>query len=84
MTKAFLQLVGKEKPADIGNISSGIAFAVQPGTSSYGTSKLAMTHFPRFIAAENPNVVAVSASPGLSSATRHLILSGHSQRIPPN
>lgn len=65
MTKGFLQLVGKEKPAVIVNITSGGAIRVQPGMSSYGTSKLAMAHFSRFVAVENPNIVAVSVSPGI-------------------
>ncbi len=65
MTKAFLQLVGKEKPATVIYMSSGAAFAAQPTMSSYGPSKLAMTHFQQYVAAENPNVTAVSLSPGV-------------------
>ena len=64
MTKAFLQLVGTEKPAVIVNITSGIGVVVQPGMSCYGISKLAMIHLQRFVAVEHPNVVAIAVSPG--------------------
>ena len=65
MTRGFLQLVGHSKPATVININSGAAVSVQPGTSGYGISKLAMTHMAPFIAAEFPNVSAVAASPGV-------------------
>lgn len=65
VTRAFLQLVGKEKPAVVINLTSSAAISVQPGGSSYGISKLAMTHLSRFVAVENPNVVAISIAPGI-------------------
>lgn len=65
VTKHFLQLVGKSKPATVININSGGAVTVTPGMSGYSISKLAMTHMVPFVAAEFPLVTAVAASPGV-------------------
>lgn len=64
MTQEFLKLVGDTKRATIINITSAAAIAILPNTSSYSLSKLVQVHIQRFIAAENPNVVAVSLHPG--------------------
>lgn len=65
MTQAFLRLLGPTKRGTVVNVNSGAAFVVIPGTSGYSTSKLAMTHLARFVAAEHPNVTAVVVSPGI-------------------
>ncbi|KUJ18760.1 NAD(P)-binding protein [Mollisia scopiformis] len=64
MSQGFLKLVGKEKPATIINISSAGGIAVIPSTSSYSLSKLVQIQIQRFIAAENPNITAISMHPG--------------------
>lgn len=64
MTQEFLKLVGNAKPATIINITSAAAIAILPSTSSYSLSKLVQVQIQRFIAAENPNIVAVSLHPG--------------------
>lgn len=64
MTQEFLKLVGTEKPATIINVSSAGGVAVIPQTSSYSLSKLVQIQIQRFVAAENPNVTAISMHPG--------------------
>ncbi|KAE8449504.1 hypothetical protein EG329_008113 [Mollisiaceae sp. DMI_Dod_QoI] len=64
MSQEFLKLVGKEKPATIINVSSAAGIAIIPATSSYSLSKLVQIQIQRFIAAENPNVTAISMHPG--------------------
>ncbi|KAH7327374.1 putative oxidoreductase ucpA [Rhexocercosporidium sp. MPI-PUGE-AT-0058] len=72
MTQEFLRLVGATKPATIINITSAAAIAVIPTTSSYSLSKLVQVQMQRFVAVENPNIVAVSLHPGgvLTSITK--------------
>lgn len=64
MSQGFLKLVGKEKPATIINVSSAGGIAIIPSTSSYSLSKLVQIQIQRFIAAETPNVTAISMHPG--------------------
>lgn len=64
MSQEFLKLVGKEKPATIINVSSAGGIAITPSTSSYSLSKLVQIQIQRFIAAENPNITAISMHPG--------------------
>ncbi|KAL2061429.1 hypothetical protein VTL71DRAFT_7702 [Oculimacula yallundae] len=64
MTQEFLKLVGDTKPATIMNITSAAAISIIPATSSYSLSKLVQVQMQRFVAAENPNIVAVSLHPG--------------------
>ncbi|KAH9211629.1 hypothetical protein DL95DRAFT_464718 [Leptodontidium sp. 2 PMI_412] len=64
MTQEFLKLVGDSKPATIINITSAAAITILPGTSSYSLSKLVQVQIQRYVAAENPNIVAVSLHPG--------------------
>lgn len=64
MTQGFLKLVGPSKLATIINITSYAGIAVIPSTSSYSLSKLVQIQIQRFVAAENPNVTAVSLHPG--------------------
>ena len=73
MTQEFLKLVGDTKPATIINITSAAAIAILPSTSSYSLSKLVQVQIQRFVAAENPNVVAVALHPGTvhTAITKH-------------
>jgi len=64
MTQEFLRLVGTEKAASIINVTSAGGIAVIPHTAPYSLSKLVQIQIQRFVAAENPNVVAVSLHPG--------------------
>lgn len=72
MTQEFLKLVGGTKPATIINITSAAAISILPSTSSYSLSKLVQVQIQRFVAAENPNILAVSLHPGtvLTSITK--------------
>jgi NAD(P)-dependent dehydrogenase (short-subunit alcohol dehydrogenase family) len=72
MTQEFLRLVGDSKPATIINITSAAAISVMPWTGSYSLSKLVQIQIQRFVAAENPNIMAVSLHPGtvLTSITK--------------
>lgn len=60
----FLNLVGTSREAVVINVTSAMGFVVIPGKASYSLSKLALTHLSRYIAAENPNVRAISLHPG--------------------
>jgi NAD(P)-dependent dehydrogenase (short-subunit alcohol dehydrogenase family) len=64
VTKAFLALVGRDKPAAVINITSGGTVNVIPGMSGYGMSKLAMVQPQQLVAAESLNVTTVSLSLG--------------------
>jgi NAD(P)-dependent dehydrogenase (short-subunit alcohol dehydrogenase family) len=64
MVHEFLNLVGTSKEATVITVSSAMGFIVYPGKASYCLSKLALTQLSRFIAAENPNVRAISIHPG--------------------
>ncbi|PTB69258.1 hypothetical protein BBK36DRAFT_1137705 [Trichoderma citrinoviride] len=64
MVHEFLNLVGTTKPATVINVTSAVGFVVIPGKASYSLSKLALTHLSGYIAAENPNVRAISLHPG--------------------
>jgi len=55
----------KATPATIVNMTTGVAHMVIPGMSGYTTSKLALQHLTRYVAAQYPNVASVSLSPGL-------------------
>jgi NAD(P)-dependent dehydrogenase (short-subunit alcohol dehydrogenase family) len=64
MTQAFLQLIGSTHPGTIINITSAAGITVFPTIASYALSKLSQIQIQRFVAAENPNVTAVSLHPG--------------------
>jgi NAD(P)-dependent dehydrogenase (short-subunit alcohol dehydrogenase family) len=55
----------KSTPATVINMTTGVAHMVIPGMSGYTTSKLGLQHVTRYVAAQYPNVAAVSLSPGL-------------------
>src|SRR6266536_2463176 len=64
MIQEFLKLVGDSKPATIINITSAAGISILPSTGSYSLSKLVQIQIQRFVAAENPNIMAVSLHPG--------------------
>ncbi len=49
------------------NISSGAAVKAVRGWSAYCTSKAALNHFNRMLAAEYPEIVAIAVSPGMTA-----------------
>ncbi len=49
------------------NISSGAAVNAVRGWSAYCTSKAALNHFNRMLAAEYPEIVAIAVSPGMTA-----------------
>jgi len=66
MTQSFLhQLPTPETPAKIVTLTTGAAYEVFPTMSAYGISKLAVLELMTYVAAENPNVVAVALNPGI-------------------
>ena len=65
VTKYFLALVGKERPATIIGLSSAVGFLVVPGASAYSITKLADLQLALYTAAENPNVAAMAFHPGI-------------------
>ena len=64
-TKNFLRLLGKEHPGCVINLTSAAAITVYPTQSSYHLSKLLDLAIQPWIAAENPNVVAIALNPGV-------------------
>ena len=65
VTQAFLKLLGPENKGSIVNMSTAIAHMVGPGMSAYSISKLASIRLAEYVAAETPNVCAVSLQPGV-------------------
>jgi NAD(P)-dependent dehydrogenase (short-subunit alcohol dehydrogenase family) len=63
--QGFLKLLGKERKGSIINLTSTLAYRAIPTTSSYSLSKLVSLQIQAFVAAENPNVTAVSLHPGI-------------------
>lgn len=67
MSRAFLQLLGSERHGTIVNMNTGISTMIGPTMSAYSISKGAGLRLNEYIAAENPNVNAVSLQPGVVS-----------------
>jgi NAD(P)-dependent dehydrogenase (short-subunit alcohol dehydrogenase family) len=66
MTQSFLkQLPTPDTPARIVTLTTSAAYQIFPALSAYGTSKLAAFELMTYVAAENPNVVAVALHPGV-------------------
>ncbi|KAF2871137.1 hypothetical protein BDV95DRAFT_573352 [Massariosphaeria phaeospora] len=66
VTQGFLKLLpSAETPAKIISLTSGAAVEVLPGMSAYSISKQAGLNLITYVAAENPNVFAVSLHPGV-------------------
>jgi NAD(P)-dependent dehydrogenase (short-subunit alcohol dehydrogenase family) len=65
VTRGFLSLLGNERPGTVVNLSTGIATAVFPTWSSYSITKLAAIKLAEYVAAEYPNVNAVTLQPGV-------------------
>lgn len=59
------QLPSSDTAAKIITLTTGAAYVVFPGLSAYGTSKLAVLELMAYVAAENPNVVAIALHPGI-------------------
>ncbi|KAF1968685.1 NAD(P)-binding protein [Bimuria novae-zelandiae CBS 107.79] len=64
-THSFLAALPPSAPARIITLTTGAAYEVFPALSSYGLSKLAAFQLMTYVAAENPNVVAVAVHPGI-------------------
>lgn len=64
-THHFLKLLPTGAPGTVINLTSGLGYQVNPGFSAHSISKLAVWHLTSFIAAENPNVLAVGLHPGV-------------------
>ena len=64
MTRAALPHLRRQKGRVI-NVSSGAAESAVPGWGAYCVSKAAVTHLSRMIAAEEPDVTAISFRPGV-------------------
>jgi NAD(P)-dependent dehydrogenase (short-subunit alcohol dehydrogenase family) len=66
VTQGFLKLLPTpETHAKIITLTTGAAYEVFPGLSAYGLSKLSAFELSTYVAAENPNVVAVALHPGI-------------------
>jgi NAD(P)-dependent dehydrogenase (short-subunit alcohol dehydrogenase family) len=66
ITQQFLKaLPSSNTPAKIVTLTSGTAYFVIPEASAYGLSKLGVLQLMAYVAAENPNVVAVALHPGI-------------------
>lgn len=65
MSQGFVQLLGSEKEGTIVTLNTGIAGMVAPTMSSYSISKSSSLRLVEYIAAEHPNVNAVSIQPGV-------------------
>ncbi|CAO2647076.1 Nn.00g079980.m01.CDS01 [Neocucurbitaria sp. VM-36] len=66
MTQSFLrQLPSPDTPAKIITLTTGAAYQVFPSLSAYGLSKLVVFELMTYVAAENPNVLAVALHPGV-------------------
>ncbi|KAF8860375.1 NAD(P)-binding protein [Acephala macrosclerotiorum] len=63
-TEGFLNLLG-EKKGTIINLTTGAAHSISPGLSAYPMSKLLSLQLGAYVAAENPNVTAISLHPGV-------------------
>ena len=70
IARSFLQLVDGAKATYIG-LSSLAAMLVAPGLGGYAIAKLGDLQLSAFIAAENPNVTAVSYHPGVVKTPMH-------------
>ena len=64
LTRAALPHL-RERRGRVINVSSGAAVSPVPGWGAYCLSKAAVTHLTRMIAAEEPDVTAISFRPGV-------------------
>lgn len=65
MSQRYLKMLGPDRHGTIITMNTGIAGMIGPGMSSYSLSKNASLRLMEYIAAENPNVTAVSLQPGV-------------------
>jgi len=71
VTRAFAQLLG-DRPGTVVSLTSFATLGIFPGISSYALSKLMVVQLGSYLAAENPNITAVSLDP-LIAATDMLL-----------
>jgi len=64
LTRAALPHL-RERKGRVINVSSGAAVSAVPGWGAYCVSKAGVTHLTRMIAAEEPDVTAISFRPGV-------------------
>ena len=64
----------RDRGGCIVNVSSGAAENAVEGWSAYCSAKAALTHFTRVLAAEEPNVTAVSVRPGVVDTAMQAII----------
>jgi NAD(P)-dependent dehydrogenase (short-subunit alcohol dehydrogenase family) len=67
VTKAFLNLVGSNPGHDtrIINVTTAGAYTVFPKHSSYTLSKLVVSQFTAYLAAEHPTITSICVHPGM-------------------
>ena len=66
------------------NISSGAAVKAVRGWSAYCTSKAALNHFNRMLAAEYPEITAIAVSPGMTATDMQVMVREQGEgRMPP-
>ncbi|KAJ8064491.1 hypothetical protein OCU04_006824 [Sclerotinia nivalis] len=70
MTRGFLKLVGPGGPGTIINLAMSGSLRTYPNTSSYAMSKLSTVHLQSYVAAENPNIAAMSLDPCLAEENK--------------
>ncbi|CZR70220.1 uncharacterized protein PAC_20121 [Phialocephala subalpina] len=64
VTQGFLNLLGDKKGTVI-NVTTGAAHSIFPSLSAYSMSKLLALQLGAYVAAENPNITAISLHPGI-------------------
>jgi NAD(P)-dependent dehydrogenase (short-subunit alcohol dehydrogenase family) len=64
----------RERRGRIINLSSGAALKAVRGWSAYCTSKAALNHFNRMLAAEFPEITAIAVSPGMTATDMQVLI----------
>lgn len=73
-----------ERSGCIINISSGAAVKAIRGWSAYCTSKAALNHFTRMLAAEYPQITSVAVSPGMTATDMQVMIRERGERRMPH
>ncbi len=73
LTRCAIESLRKRRGRVV-NVSSGASVKTIRGWSAYCTSKAALNHFNRMIAAEYPEIVAVAVSPGMTATDMQLAI----------
>jgi NAD(P)-dependent dehydrogenase (short-subunit alcohol dehydrogenase family) len=67
------------------NVSSGAAVNTIPGWGAYCTAKAAINHFTRLLAAEEPEITAISFRPGVVDTAMQAVIRRHGEQgMPPD